>query len=147
MIYAVDTNVLLRIFKRADPECSTIRKAFLNLRQDGHSLMISPQNMAEFWCVATRPATARGGFGLTIEQTDKQTRILEKFFHIVPEERQTYSIWRDLVKTHSVSGVRVHDARLVAWMMTHSIDDIITLNGSDFVRYPGMKAHLPSSFV
>ncbi|ETW99939.1 MAG: hypothetical protein ETSY2_40000 [Candidatus Entotheonella gemina] len=36
---------------------------------------------------------------------------------------------------YSVSGVQVHDARLVAAMIMHHVTHILTLNISDFERY------------
>ena len=36
---------------------------------------------------------------------------------------------------YGVSGVQVHDARLVATMIVHGVTHILTFNTSDFVRY------------
>jgi hypothetical protein len=37
--------------------------------------------------------------------------------------------------TYAVSGVQVHDARLVAVMKVHGVAHILTLNAADFRRY------------
>jgi hypothetical protein len=39
------------------------------------------------------------------------------------------------VVTEGVSGVQVHDARLVAAMHVHQIGSLLTLNVQDFRRY------------
>jgi predicted nucleic acid-binding protein len=54
-----------------------------------------------------------------------------------------------LVVAFSVSGVQVHDARLVAVMKVNSIDRILTLNTADFVRYAneGIVAVDPRSLL
>jgi predicted nucleic acid-binding protein len=39
------------------------------------------------------------------------------------------------LKTTRVSGVQVHDARLVAAMKTHGVTHILTFNVVDFQRY------------
>jgi len=57
---------------------------------------------------------------------------------VLVELAATYSIWRSLVVAHSVMGKQVHDARLVALMQSHGITHILTLNGADFARYPGI---------
>jgi predicted nucleic acid-binding protein len=57
MVYLVDTGVLLRIFNPTDPNCAAIRKMLWRLRKAGHEFAVSPQNVAEFWSVSTRPAT------------------------------------------------------------------------------------------
>jgi predicted nucleic acid-binding protein len=145
MLYLLDTGILLRIFNRADPDCATIRTALRRLKADGHRFAVAFQNIAEFWNVSTRPATSRGGMGLTIAQTEKHARVLERIFTVLPENSVAYSTWRDLVRTHSVHGVQVYDARLVAWMKSHGITHIVSLNASDFQRYPGITALLPSA--
>jgi len=39
------------------------------------------------------------------------------------------------VVSFGVSGVQVHDARLVAAMTVHGVTHILTLNPTDFARY------------
>jgi predicted nucleic acid-binding protein len=51
--------------------------------------------------------------------------------------------WRTLLVTHGVSGVQVHDARLVAAMRVHSVKRILTFNDRDFVRYTDIEAVHP----
>ena len=57
----------------------------------------------------------------------------------------TFGIWRKLIVAHSVKGKQVHDARLVALMKTNGIAHILTLNGGDFTRYPGIVAIDPAN--
>ena len=44
-------------------------------------------------------------------------------------------IRKGLVITHRVLGTQVYDARLVAAMLAHGIDRILTSNVADFSRY------------
>lgn len=76
MLYLVDTGVLLRLFNRADPSHSVIRQCLREQQMAGHRLAISPQNVAEFWNVSTRPISARGGYGLSVEVTERRVRAL-----------------------------------------------------------------------
>jgi len=46
-----------------------------------------------------------------------------------------YHEWRRLVTTYNVSGMSSHDARLVAAMRVHNIEEILTFNFKDFIRY------------
>jgi predicted nucleic acid-binding protein len=98
MLYLVDTGILLRLFNRADPNCTTIRKALWELRKGGHRLVISLQNVAEFWNVSTRPTEARGGYGLSVAEADRRVRVIERIFSVLPDNPNTYSVWRNLVK-------------------------------------------------
>lgn len=134
MIYLVDTNVLLRFAFPHDPLHSITRVAVRKLRQDDHKLQASSQNFVEFWNVATRP-TDKNGFGLTPSQADRSLRLLERLFPLLPDAPTLYSQWRKIVVQFGVSGVQVHDARLVAAMITHNVTHILTFNTTDFTRY------------
>lgn len=46
---------------------------------------------------------------------------LRAFVFTSPDTPQVYLEWRQLVVKHAVSGVQVHDARLVAGMKAHGI--------------------------
>jgi predicted nucleic acid-binding protein len=41
--------------------------------------------------------------------------------------------------------MQVHDARLIAAMTVHGINNILTLNTRDLARYPGINALEPSA--
>jgi predicted nucleic acid-binding protein len=147
MRYLVDTNVLLRLLQRNDPHHSTIRQAVRSLLAHGDELCCAPQNIVELWNVSTRPATARGGFGLTTAETDRRVRLIERVFTILEETPSVYPEWRRLVVDYSVSGVQVHDARIVALMNVHAVTHVLTLNASDFSRYAGIVAVSPDEIV
>jgi predicted nucleic acid-binding protein len=134
MMYIVDTNVLLRFAERRHPLHGVVRASIRKLREDGHSLRATSQNCIEFWNVATRPVSANG-FGLHPRQAERLLRLIERLFPVLPDSPATYSEWRRLVTQHEVSGVQVHDARLVAAMKLHGISRILTLNPADFLRY------------
>lgn len=147
MAYLVDTGILLRLLDRNDPRHPRVREALRILKGRGERLVTSPQNMAEFWNVSTRPATARGGYGLTCAEAGQRTRILERLFALVYETPATYPQWRQLVLARGVMGVQVHDARLVGLMEVHGISHILTLNSADFSRYPNIIALTPEQVV
>ena len=134
MVYLVDTNVLLRFADRNHPLHSIIRSAVRTLRTNGNRLCCAPQNCVEFWNVATRPID-RNGFGLTPEKADRLLRLIERLFPLLPDSPAVYPEWRRLVVSFGVSGIQVHDARIVAAVIVHGVTHILTLNTSDFVRY------------
>ncbi len=134
MIYLTDTNVLLRIARRADPRHSIVQAAVHKLRENGHELRTTSQNFAEFWNVSTRP-TDRNGFELTPYETHELLQDLERSFSLLSDSSDVYLVWRQLVVDYRVSGVQVHDARLVAAMLVHDVKHILTFNTQDFTRY------------
>jgi predicted nucleic acid-binding protein len=140
--YLVDTNILVRVSQREDPSYGVIRTALGSLRGAGATLCFTSQNLAEFWNVCTRPA-AQNGYGLSIAETDRRAELIEKSFTLLPDTEQAHAEWRRLVVVHSVVGVKVHDARLVAAMHVHGVSHILTLDEQDFKRYPGITVVHP----
>lgn len=45
---------------------------------------------------------------------------------------------RSVQAEHAVAGKGAHDARVVAAMIVHRVDRILTFNMRDFRRYPGI---------
>ena len=144
MTYLFDTNVLLRLARRNDPQRQLALEAVRILRSRDDVLCVTPQVLSEFWNVCTRPASARGGLGLSLTQTERKARLIERHFLLLPDSLATFQEWRRLVVTHSVMGVGVHDAKLVASMNVHGITNLLTFNVSDYKRYPGIASVSPS---
>ncbi|MBI3411869.1 MAG: type II toxin-antitoxin system VapC family toxin [Planctomycetes bacterium] len=147
MLVLLDSGILLRLVNRSDPENASVRAALRLLKQRGDSLVVAPQNVAEFWNVCTRPASARGGYGLSAAVTAQRLRLLERLFKIVSETPAAYPVWKQLVVNHAVMGVQVHDARLVALMTAQGISHILTFNTGDFARYTKIVAQSPSDVL
>jgi predicted nucleic acid-binding protein len=147
MLVLADTGILLRLADPADPQHATVDHAVRAIRGRGDGLVYAGQNAAEFWNVCTRPATARGGWGLTVAEADRRLRAIEAGFSLLPELSTAYPIWRGLIVAHSVQGKQVHDARLVALMKAHGITHVLTLNAGDFARFPGIVEIAPVSFT
>jgi predicted nucleic acid-binding protein len=142
--WLVDTNIILRWSAPADPLHSLAVPVVALLCSRGDQVFVSPQNLIEFWNVATRPLK-RNGFGYSVQQAEASLAGIEAFFPIAPDTPDVYREWRHLITTHRVSGVQVHDARLVAVMRVHGLTSILTLNVADFQRYPGIQVVHPQN--
>ena len=129
--YLADTNILLRVSQRQDPNYEIIRVALHSLRATGATICFTSQNLAEFWNVCTRPAQ-QNGYGLSIVEADRRAKLVEAAFIFLPDAERVHAEWRRLVVVHSVAGVKVHDARLVAAMYVHGITHLLTLDEQDF---------------
>ena len=144
--HLIDSNILLRISRRDDPDHLIVDAALARLAGEGAVLYYTHQNIAEFWNVATRPAD-RNGFGLTPADADREVRVMEKGMVLLPDKEAIYHEWRQLVVAHAVSGVQVHDARIAAAMRVHGVTHLLTLNTGDFTRYPGITAVHPATLA
>jgi len=144
VIVAVDTNVLLRAGNPGAPEHAALVSALERRSMGGDEFVTFPACHAELWSVATRPV-ANNGLGFRPSAASAMIRELNAFVSLRFETERTYAIWLRLVEQHAVSGPAVHDARIVAAMLEHGIDRILTLNARDFGRYApeGIHAEAP----
>jgi predicted nucleic acid-binding protein len=143
MAVLLDTGILLRLWDRSDPEHAVIVASVRSLYKQGVELVTSAQNIAEFWNVSTRPSTARGGYGQSIEITSRRVEFLERFGRVLSDAATTYQEWRRLVVKYQVTGVSAHDARIVAQMTAWGVREILTLNPDDFRRYTEVTVLTP----
>lgn len=140
--HLIDSNILLRIARRDDPDHAVVDGAIFKLVEAGAVLYYTHQNIAEFWNVATRPAE-KNGFGLTVTDAEKEVRTIESGMVLLPDSEAVYYEWRRIVVDNAVAGVKVHDARLAAAMRVHGVTHLLTLNPDDFTRYAQITAVHP----
>ncbi len=144
--YLVDSNVLLRWVRPNHSDYPAIVSAIDVLLRQSAVLCYTSQNVAEFWNTCTRPVE-RNGYGLSPRDADRTARFFEERLRLLQESPAVHEEWRRLLVSHGVSGVQVHDARLVASMHVHGIKHILTFNKKDFARYPDVEAvhprHIP----
>jgi hypothetical protein len=91
------------------------------------------------------PRRTKWVFGLTAAEAESEVRVIEAGMSFLAENEAVYQEWLKIVVQHAVSGVQVHDARLVAVMRVYSIGHNLTLNVADFERYGRAMAMHPSS--
>ena len=142
MKYLLDTNILLRLIEINHPQHKEASEGLKELRRQDFAFYILLQNVSEFWNVCTRPLD-KNGLGFSIAKTDAQLKRVERFFTVLPDNEEVYKNWRALVVNHSVSGVKVHDAKIVAAMTAHNIQNLLTFNVNDFKRDTEIKAFEP----
>lgn len=135
----LDTNLLTRMTRRHDPQSAVARGAIQSLLGRGEQIIVVPQNLYEFWTVATRqpgpPPTGRNGLGMTAPQAHHWLRFFRRRFPLLPDRETLSALWQELVVRHSVTGFRAHDARLVAAMQSYGINRLLTFNTADFREF------------
>jgi predicted nucleic acid-binding protein len=139
----VDTNVLLRSVQPSHPMHDPAVRSVAALIRSGEPVVITPQIVAEFWNVATRPVE-HNGLGWSHQQAFDEVVRIEEFLSLVIESTDVYTEWKRLVVVYGVTGVQAHDARLVAAMKVYNIHRILTFNTQDFVRYKEIEAIPPA---
>ena len=139
----LDSNILLRISKHDDPHHPVIRQALRALVGQAARLCYTSQVLGEFWNASTRPRD-KNGLGLSIIETDRLARVIERDLEFLPDSREVHDRWRSLLVAHGIRGVQVHDARLAASMYVHSVKRLLTINVRDFRRFEGLHALHPA---
>lgn len=146
MSYLIDTNCFLRLAEPESPHRSLVLNVIKKLRFDNEIIHYTPQILAEFWNACTRPDSARGGLGLSVSQTERKVRLIETHFRLLPDSLATFIQWRNLVADLEIMGVQVHDAKIVASMVSYKIPNLITFNVRDFTRFNMINVIDPRTF-
>ena len=134
MSVLIDTNILLRSAQPSHPLCFQATRAVVTLLKQSETVFFCPQNIAEFWNVATRPVNANG-LGFSHAEVLSEVANIEDLLTLLPDSPTIYAEWKRLVNEHKVQGIKVFDARLVAVANAFGVGSILTFNAADFRRY------------
>lgn len=143
----IDTNLLVRL-STPSPDLNTevARQAIDSLRKHGFLPTIVPQVLYEFWAVATRPLGANG-LGMCQQDANESLHDFSDLFLLNRDERSIYQHWISLVDKYDISGKTTHDARLVAAMVRHRIERLLTFNATHFARFDEIEVWTPEAIV
>jgi predicted nucleic acid-binding protein len=95
---------------------------------------------------------------MVCQETTPQSIVLQCYLGIVllevetqigllPDSIHVHREWRKMLVDYGISGVQVHDARLVAAMRVHGVKRILTFNARDFRRFTDVDAVLPENVI
>jgi len=136
----LDTNLLTCMTRSHDPQSGVARGTIQNLRGRREQLVIVPQNLYEFWAVATRaagaPPAGANGLGMPPAQAGRWLRFFRRRFTLLPDREELSGPWQTLVEANGVTGFRAHDVRLVAAMQSYGINRLLTFNAVHFRGMP-----------
>jgi predicted nucleic acid-binding protein len=140
----LDTNILARLAQASHPQYAIALAALQNVESAGHTPCIVPQNLFEFWAVATRPV-AGNGLGLAVSEAKTELDSIKSSFLLLADPLGLLDEWERLIVAHDCKGKSAHDARIVAAMNVHGVAQLLTFNGPDFARYPGITVLDPAT--
>ncbi len=119
------------------------QKAINILSRQKQDFYIAPQNLNEFYVVATRPYSSNG-LGLSCEEAFEEIQEYKQVFKLLSDRPEIFPTWERLIQRYQVMGKQAHDTRLVATMLIHEIPRILTFNAQDFQRFAEITAIDPS---
>ncbi len=142
----VDTNVLLRAVQVEHPDHLLATRALSALLLSGEGPHVCPQNIYEFWVVATRPA-AMNGLAMAPSQAAQNIERILRWFVLCPDSPEVMPVWLELVTRYGVSGKAAHDARLVASAINSKLKAMVTFNAGHFSRFSELQVLTPEQVL
>ena len=134
----VDTNVLV-VARAANAPGHDAALATLAAMRREEPLRISRQVLREYLAVVTRPQTWASPLPMPVALAD--IRRFASAFEVLEDGQAVTDMLATLCRDVGVAGKQVHDANIVATMLTHGERRLATFNVKDFRRY-GQRVEL-----
>ena len=134
----VDTNVLV-VARAANAPGHDAALATLAAMRREEPLRISRQVLREYLAVVTRPQTWASPLPMPDALSD--VRRFASTFEVLEDSQAVTDMLATLCRDVGVAGKQVHDANIVATMLTHGERRLATFNVEDFRRY-GQRVEL-----
>jgi len=129
----VDTNVLVFANVVNSPFHEKAKAKLIELADNDYSLWISSQVIREYLAVLSRPDVH--GKRIADELLINDVKRLLKEYHVCFESDQTLENLQMLLSLCPTGGKQIHDANIVATMITNELKVLLTHNLDDFVRF------------
>jgi predicted nucleic acid-binding protein len=130
----LDTNVLLAATDEGRAQHDQALRIVNDWPGRGTTLYTSGQIMREYLAVATRPAE-QNGLGMTLADALANVRAFRARTSLLAEDGKVADRLLALLDDVACGGRQIHDANVVATMLVHGIDTIVTINLVDFTRF------------
>lgn len=128
-----DTNFVLRSAIPQMDQHLISRRFLAEAVANGVALWISGQVLREFAVQVTHPKTLIQP--LTAQELEAEVRSIRKAYRIANDTPRVRRELLNLIQTYDVRGKQIHDANIVATMLTFGIRHLVTFNVADFQRY------------
>ena len=94
----------------------------------------------------TRPAESNG-LGFSVDDAARMLGDIKELFPPFRDERGILERWEELVVQYQCQGKVAHDTRIVAAMMRHGVQNLLTFNDKHFARFSEVAALNPDAVV
>lgn len=128
----MDTNVLV-VARAANAPGHEAALATMAATRREEPLRISRQVLREYLAVVTRPQTWASP--VRIQDAVSDVRRFASAFEVLEDSQAVTDMLATLCRDVGIGGKQVHDANIVATMLTHGERRLATFNVKDFRRY------------
>ena len=129
----IDTNILVNSRISGAPDHAAARESLERAFGEPESLRISRQVIREYLAVVTR--NQPWSVNMTREDALEDVSRLIGSFEILEEGPAVTETLVALCREVSVGGKQIHDANIVATMLAHGENRLLTFNVADFRRF------------
>ena len=137
----LDSNVLVYANVAEAPLHAVSLAKIKYYHESGWEIWISPQVIREFLVVRTRPQNFSGD--CSIETLIERVEYFRRTFRMALDTPATLDKLTRLLTEIKIGGKQIHDANIVASMMTYGVKNLLTHNVSDFNRYASLITVVP----
>jgi predicted nucleic acid-binding protein len=137
----VDTNILIYARAAGSPFHALASTKLRNLAAAGHPLWTSRQVLREYLATMSRPGTLTAPLAMATLISDVQ--VLGTQLAIAEDGAAVMARLLMLFGSVACAGRQIHDANIVATMLTHGISRLLTHNIADFQRYSALVTLIP----
>lgn len=125
----VDTNLLVYATVSGNPWFQESRRWLTALQDKEIVLCVTTQILREYLVVLTRGAIFETTF--TVEEAVNELEALLPSLVVLEETTDTAARLREIIRHHQVRGKQIHDANIVATMLSYDITHLATFNRVD----------------
>jgi predicted nucleic acid-binding protein len=129
----VDANVLVFAANPLSPWHTAAVSRLQAAREEGISLLVNPQVVREFIAAASRPAP--NAPPPPIDPIIENVRRILAAYMLLDEHAATIGRLAELLAVVPTHGKQIHDANIVATMLTNGVSTLLTHNTADFARF------------
>lgn len=137
----IDTNILVYESIDNSPFHQRAKDAIQAQEQAGMELWVSRQILREFMATLTR-AQIFGG-AIAISRVVAEIQFFESRFGVAEDNANVTQRLLTLSQQVQVGGAQIHDANIVATMLSYNISQLLTHNVSDFARFAHLITIIP----
>jgi predicted nucleic acid-binding protein len=129
----LDTNVLVYASVLESPWFKSAQDIIRRLENKNTTIYISRQIIREYIATLSRPQT----FPVKLTNNDILAHISDYInrYNIIDENSAVTEKLFELFNKFEIGGKQIHDASIVATMLSHGVSTLITYNVTDFVRF------------
>jgi len=129
----VDTNLLVYASRRTSLHHRNAIAALQQLQYEAAEAWISRQVIREYLAVVTRPQHGVSAIPVALAADDIRRFALD--FQVAEDGPAITEHLLELIHRFPTGGRQVHDANIVATMLTYGIRRLLTFNADDFLRF------------